>query len=265
MDIFELKIDPEVFRKTNDAWNRLQLNSPWSVGYVSTLIKNQSFDTKESWEDYYYSMGWLRTNLLRVMKDDTQHMMNRITPPDNVGELDDKLLSHNYEMGRTQDDLKEKAQLLKNQMDKEGVEITLEECVECVRYRVICETWNGIVHTEEEVMGTLRRDYPALTFKQSSGHIDYTYAVDYEVFMGMNKIMGIQIKPASYAGDTPYLQRAKAGNQQKFDLYKQDMGIPVVTLMASRSGGIMGNRHYSVVSMIFNTYQQLMDGEHDLI
>ena len=39
MDEFVLKIDENKFRSTNDTWNRLMLNDPWSVGYVSTLIE----------------------------------------------------------------------------------------------------------------------------------------------------------------------------------------------------------------------------------
>lgn len=54
MEEFVLGIDREKFSSTNAKWNALMLNDPWSVGYVSTLIELQSWQSKEEWEEFYY-------------------------------------------------------------------------------------------------------------------------------------------------------------------------------------------------------------------
>lgn len=64
MDEFKLPIDEAKFRSTNGMWNRLMLNDPWSVGYVSTLIELQEWESKEQWEEFYYANGEQRNALL---------------------------------------------------------------------------------------------------------------------------------------------------------------------------------------------------------
>lgn len=51
-NVFILPIDAEKFRSTNDMWNKLMLNDPWSVGYVSSLIETKEWQTKEEWENF---------------------------------------------------------------------------------------------------------------------------------------------------------------------------------------------------------------------
>ena len=41
MEEFVNIIAPQKYAATNGPWNDLQLNSPWSVGYVTTLIELQ--------------------------------------------------------------------------------------------------------------------------------------------------------------------------------------------------------------------------------
>ena len=49
-DEFKVGIDADLFRSTNDAWNKLMLNDPWSVGYVTSLIESKQWKSKEEWE-----------------------------------------------------------------------------------------------------------------------------------------------------------------------------------------------------------------------
>jgi hypothetical protein len=58
MDEFVLCIDENKFRSTNEKWNELMLNDPWSVGYVSTLIETVAWKTKEEWEQY---QAWIKS------------------------------------------------------------------------------------------------------------------------------------------------------------------------------------------------------------
>lgn len=62
MDEFILSIDKEKFRSTNAKWNKLMLNDPWSVGYVSTLIETANWKNKEEWETTYYLLCQRRSS-----------------------------------------------------------------------------------------------------------------------------------------------------------------------------------------------------------
>ena len=65
-NVFILPIDAEKFRSTNDMWNKLMLNDPWSVGYVSSLIETKEWQTKEEWENFYYNSGEERKRKLEL-------------------------------------------------------------------------------------------------------------------------------------------------------------------------------------------------------
>lgn len=69
MEEFVLGIDRDKFSSTNGMWNSLMLNDPWSVGYVSTLIELQSWQSKEEWEEFYYRSGEQRQALLGDNRD----------------------------------------------------------------------------------------------------------------------------------------------------------------------------------------------------
>ena len=109
----------------------------------------------------------------------------------------------------------ERAKILWNAVKNNGHGLTLEDCFECVRFRVICETWNGIILRENNTITKLKSLFPALRFEKTTGEIDHTYAVDFEVYKGSTLICGIQIKPKSYTGNAPYIQKARFANQQK--------------------------------------------------
>lgn len=122
-----------------------------------------------------------------------------------------------------------------------GYGLTLEECVECVRFRVICETWNGIVIRENNTIGTLQKLFPNLRFEKSEGDIDHTYAVDFQVYSKeTNRIVcAIQIKPKSYLGNAPYIIKARTANDKKYTAYKERFGVEVLTIISTNKGEII--------------------------
>ena len=88
----------------------------------------------------------------------------------------------NTQKGRTKEDLRAKGEILFNAVKNNGYGLTLEECIECVRFRVICETWNGIILRENNTIKTLQGLFPNLTFEKADGKLDHTYAVDFQVY-----------------------------------------------------------------------------------
>ncbi len=220
--LFELNISPSKFRATNATWNRLHLNDPWSVGYVSTLIEQQAFTTKEAWENHYYASGEKRKIALLQFSPNLQSQLQ-----DSLLKYKDKKAilqipySHkqiNTQYGRTKADLIQKAHTLQ-QHCANFLQLTKAEAFECVRFRVICETWNGIIIREKATIATLKNRFPKLEFKVSDGVRDYQYAIDYELFLNHQLLGAIQIKPPSYLSSKAYILKAKAANQRKHQAY----------------------------------------------
>lgn len=117
------------------------LNDPWSVGYVSALIELQSWKSKEDWEDFYYQSGEQRRSLLgenRAILDDFSLIR---TNRAEVNKLLWDVKNLNTQYGRTREDLNGRAEALYAAVRNNGHGLTLEECEECVRFRVICEIW----------------------------------------------------------------------------------------------------------------------------
>lgn len=241
MEEFVLSIDVEKFRSTNGIWNELMLNDPWSVGYVSTLIESQQWESKEQWENFYYQSGAERAELLGANAATLNNFSLIKSNPNKVRSLSWASKNLNTQYGRTQNDLMERAKELYQNVKDNGYGLTLEECYECVRFRVICETWNGIIVRENNTIANLKNMFPNLEFRKSDGQKDHQYAVDYEVFKNGNLLCGLQIKPQSYTWNTPYLQKARYANAQKYEAYRQAFGVPVYTVISS-SKGIVSNR-----------------------
>ena len=235
MEEFILSIDKEKFRSTNAAWNNLMLNDPWSVGYVSQLIETKEWVSKEEWEQYYYDSGEQRSKLIgsqsAILNDDSLQLNNKTI----IQGLSWNLKNLNYQYGRTKDDLMSKARKL-NSLAKN---LTLDECFECVRFRTICETWNGIIVRENNTISNLSNQFPSFEFRKTDGNTDHTYAVDYEVYHNGVLKCGIQIKPKSYTFNAPYLQKARFANQQKYAAYFKLKGVSVFTIISKGSGEII--------------------------
>lgn len=242
MDGFLNKLDPSKFRKTNAPWNELMLNDPWSVGYVTTLILLKPFANKEDWEEFYYEMGAYRQKKLQGLPqaqasllNDEQLVRTNRKMIFNLGEL----RNINTQNGRTKRELESKGGILHNYIKDKHPELSLQDCIEAVRFRVICETWNGVILREKRTVKKLEEEFTGCIFRSTSGEEDHLYAVDFEVFKGSLRVCGIQIKPKSYTFDSLYLRRAKAANHQKFEKYRRDYDVPVFTIISEMSGEII--------------------------
>lgn len=242
MDEFVLGIDRDKFSSTNAKWNALMLNDPWSVGYVSTLIELQSWQSKEEWEEFYYRSGEQRQALLGDNRNLLDNFSLIRTDRATVNKLPWDVKNLNTQYGRTREDLKRKAEVLYAAVCNNGHGLTLEECEECVRFRVICETWNGIILRENNTIGSLTARFPMLSFEKTSGEVDYTYAVDFEVFRAGSLICGIQIKPQSYTWNAPHIVKARITNKDKNAAYTKLKGVPVFDIISKINGEIQSTQ-----------------------
>lgn len=244
MDEFKLQIDINKFRSTNAMWNNLMLNDPWSVGYVSTLIELHEWKSKEEWEEFYYESGKKRLTKLGINNTLLNDFQLIRTNKPLVERLDRELKNLNTQYGRTKEELLEKAKVLQEHV----FGLTLEECYECVRFRTICETWNGIILRENNTIATLKRHFPTLEFKKTNGEIDHTYAVDYEILNKGHLICGIQIKPKSYTWKADYIVKARIANEAKNAEYKKIYGVNVYNIIATSKGVIQNPDVLNVIS-----------------
>jgi hypothetical protein len=245
MDEFFLTIDKDKFRSTNAKWNELMLNDPWSVGYVSTLIEASNWKSKEEWEETYYASGAVRNRLIEenaAQLGYTRDFFNDTTVPHDKNKyysLSWDVKNLNTQKGRTKEDFKAKGKILYDAVKNNGYGLTLEECIECVRFRVICETWNGIILRENNTVATLQRLFPNLTFEKAVGEMDHTYAVDFQVFNSGQLVCAIQVKPKTYLSNAPYIRKARVANANKYAAYKEKYGVSVLTVISTSKGEII--------------------------
>lgn len=243
MDEFTNILDTSKFASTNGPWNDLMLNDPWSVGYVTTLIELQQFANKEEWENFYYESGRQRDVKIQFLTPKEQEIVNDYTlvrkGKSYINGITWNLKNLNFQLGRTKEQLYVKATELFKYMQSLGKDITNEECCECVRYRVICETWNGVVCREHNTIKKLKTSFPNADFIKVTGEVDYEYAVDYEIVYDGCLKCAIQIKPASYFnGNAPYLVNARNANQRKNALYTSEKHVPVFNIKSKTTGEI---------------------------
>lgn len=239
MEEFINKLDIGRFESTNGLWNELMLNDPWSVGYVTRLIETNEFRDKEEWENYYYNSGKERERQLlafspdiREKLDDEQLVRRNKTAIQQMGW---NLRNLNFNYGRTIEQISRKGKILFETARSRGIAISESECVEAVRFRTICQTWNGVIIRERKTIDSLRKSFPTLSFRKTDGDFDYEYAVDYQLFLNDSLICGIQIKPASYANsEASYVLNAKAANKRKNDNYTNHFGVPVFDIIFER-------------------------------
>lgn len=242
MEEFVNQIDRVKFSSTNGEWNRLMLNDPWSVGYVTTLIELQEFQSKYDWEEFYYQKGEERLKKMHSLPESKQKILNDFelirTNRNLVEGLTWNEKNVNTQFGRTKEEIASKGQVLYNAVKNNGHNLTLDECIECVRFRVICETWNGVIIRERNTINKLQAKYPNLSFRKVDGEKDYKYAVDYEVFNENNLLFALQIKPISYTWNAPYIVNARNRNKIKNEQYTQENNVPVFYIISKTDGQI---------------------------
>ena len=238
-----LTIDAEKFRSTNAPWNNLMLNDPWSVGYVTTLIELVPFEKKEDWENFYYESGQKRELEIAKLSTDLQSTVNdealiRVNK-NEVNQLSWDLKNLNTQYGRTKERLEKKGLILFNEVKNNGLGLTLEDCIECVRFRVTCETWNGVIVRERNTVQNLLKQFPNTEFRKVSGEMDHTFAVDYELYKNGVLTSAIQIKPQSYTWNAPYIQKARNANKYKNQEYLKKFGVQVYDVISDSKGNIV--------------------------
>jgi len=243
MDEFSLPIDANKFRSTNESWNNLMLNDPWSVGYVTSLIVIAEFTKKEDWEAFYYKSGEERNQQIKFLNDEQRTLVNdeQLVSKNSskIRQLSWNLKNLNFQFGRTEEQLKKKGLILYNAVKNNGFNLNPEECFHCVHFRVICETWNGVIIREANTIATLKRLFPHADFRKVDGKFDHKYAVDYEVFKDGKLVYGLQIKPESYTRNAPYINEARFANQQKNQAYQSKFSVPVYDIIAGSGGNVI--------------------------
>lgn len=254
MDVFRLNIDPIKFQKTNATWNRLKLNAPWSVGYVSQLIEARPFNRKEQWEHYYYQSGQVRDRALATFPLSKEHQLNNellLRYDDQaIGRFTEEQMTLNYYFGRTKEQLNKKGLILYQEICKKYKDFTIKECEDAVRFRVIGETWNGIILREHNTVRGLQSIFPNLTFIKKDGAFDHHYAVDYEVLSDDQLICAIQIKPRSYLSKAEYVLKAKNSNFHKNQQYMKEFKVRCIDIIANQKGEVVNKSSLKELSAL---------------
>ena len=240
---FILPIDAARFSSTSNAWNELMLNDPWSVGNLNTLIELKAFKVKEEWEAFYYQSGEERENLLQRWDASTQAMLQNEslirTDREFVHGLSWNLKNLNTQFGRTRERLYHKGEILHNHVRDNGFGLTVEECFQCARFRVVCETWNKVLARERSTIKTLQTMFPHVVFQEVPDQVYHTYAIDYEAYVDGELRYALQVKPESYTGNTTYLVNARQANSRKNQLYKARFGAPVYEVISDHEGRVL--------------------------
>ena len=176
MDEFINTLDRSLFESTNYIWNSLKLNDPWGVGYVTALIEQKQFSSKEEWENYYYESGEKRNSEILKLPKDVRDLLDNesiiLTDKKRIGELESDILKYNYYYGRTRDQLLKKGRILFTKALATKIEISEQQCVEAVRFRTICQTWNGVVVRERNTIDRLKSLLKDMQFIKASGEMD---------------------------------------------------------------------------------------------
>lgn len=221
MDIFKNEIAKDKFSSTNYIWNALGLNTAWSVGYITTLIKQKKFKSKDDWYAHYFESGEQRFAEISKLNENDKLLINSNVPSNN------KLLNKlNFNYGRTKLEIALKGIRLYEAILKEGnpYNLTEDECKYIAFYRVVCETWNGVMGREFSTKKTMYNDFLTEGYEVSiidtNGRFDYNYGIDFELYYEGVIVCGLQIKPESYKSNKDYLKKAKEINEIKNNKYK---------------------------------------------
>lgn len=219
------------------------LNDPWSVGYVSRLIESRPFNCKEEWESFYYDSGKERLKKMSAFSLKNQALLNNESlirfEKERVQRFTQGFKELNWSYGRTKLELQLKGELLFNQIRLKQDDITLKDCQSAVRFRVICDTWNGIVLREHNTVKKLQETFKDITFVKKDGDFDYKYGVDYELHKSGKLYCAIQIKPQSYTYNNHYIEKARSANQKKNKDYTDTFGKPVYNVISRHDGNII--------------------------
>lgn len=255
MNAFELTINKTKFQATNAIMNNWALNAPWSVGYVSKLIRERVFTVKEEWENHYYQSGQARNKALNdcspADRKAAEEFWLKPSHPSMFRRINAQVIQLNKHYGRTPEDFTRKAEFLRDKTAECGIRLSEAEAYECVRFRVIGETWNGIILRELNTIARLKQMFPRLGFRETAGEKDYQFAVDYELFLDGLHVGAIQIKPESYLGNAPYIHKARQANIRKHAAYQRKFNKRVGTLISDQNGNLRDTDALNILSEFY--------------
>ena len=253
--------DYSKFQYTNKLWNDLKLNTVWSVGSVSSIIESKKFCSKEEWRDYYYQLGANRLNKVSSLPPHLQQRLLQLEGNKNLSFKEAEELKPykyiNINLGRTEQELEDKACILYAEIIKQGnpLKISLEECVYMVKFRVIAETWNGVIMREKNTIEVLEKKYPLITFKKVNGDMDALYAVDYELYIKDTLICGLQIKPNTYrTSSNEAMKDSYKLNIEKNTLYTSRFNRPVLYAYSKTTGQILNPEVFNEIKAQIDAY-----------
>ncbi len=141
-----------------------------------------------------------------------------------------------FDFGRTPFELVQRAYILRQAVTQKSKELSLDQCYQIVKYRVLGETWNGIYLREHHVCEQIRMRYMKVEIVRSTSEEDYRYAIDAILRQDGQDQVALQIKPLSYRGNAPYLAKAKKANTKKQAAYTERYDVPVITIHADEDG-----------------------------
>lgn len=236
----------QAFRSTNDPWNDLALNQGWSIGMVMNIAGSKTFSKFEDWESYYLKSGEERKEKLKTIPENIRTVLedlraHYVNPRGFRQGLEWSYININDSMGRTLEDLKYLAVFLYDEVVRRGnpYGLTLEDCVNHTYIRVIDESFVGILR-EANVIESLRKEFPGLVVKKTSGFIDRMYAVDAEIYNKNKLLCGIQIKsPYFIKGKTEQMKKSHEYNQQKMVKYRDKFSVHAHYVCAEVDGEII--------------------------
>lgn len=241
MDIFECAIPKVKLSYTNDIWNNMKLNNPWIIGTVTAIIQQQPFASKEEWKAYYFQTGASRLELLENVSPDDRLRLQSIEIWNFNKCSDPRANSINKVYGRTKDELNSIGDIMYGAIraTNNPHHITRHDCRYIVQYRILGETWNGLMRREKATIATLSNVFGEdFSVEKVDGVTDIKYEVDAEIFHKGKLIAGVQIKPKSYQTNFAGNQKAYAINERKNKAYTKLKDVPVFYIYSDTKGTI---------------------------
>lgn len=235
-----------ILKQTNTIWNRMRLNSMWSVGTVSKLINDKDFKSYQEWEDYYFESGRKRRELIeKLPKEEQVIVLNPSLDINTIKQLPEHLIDINYNYGRTPEEISNKAFALLGGVTLQGGQLGIDEAIAAVCQRVLVDVYDGIIKRERNTINTLSSLLPGLTFKEMVGIDDNKYGVDYEIYKQDQLICGLQIKPESYISNNN--MSSHRINLKKNKQYYEDFGVEVLYVYSDKRGII---KNFEIIELI---------------
>lgn len=260
-DIFELAIPRNKLSFTNGIWNNMKLNHPWIVGMVTAIIQQRSFANKEEWREYYFQSGEERLNKIAEVSPEDRLRLRSIEVW-NFNSCSDKALNDiNTTYGRTLDELKMIGDVMYGAVrsTRNPHHITRHDCHYMVQYRLLGETWNGLMKREKNTITTLENTLgDSFTVEKVDGLTDIKYEVDAEVYHEGRLIAGVQIKPKSYQYKFQNNQKTYAINAYKNDAYTKLKDVPVFYIYSDTKGTIFNIETLQEIAVLNQSEKELI-------